>query len=426
MTQRVFPTGRPARDVRQSLPRDVRQSLPRDVRQSLPRDVRQSLPRIAALACALPIAIGVAPALAQDPPPDPGAAPPAASPADPAPPKQTWASCIESVPPGARRPELAETFPERGLSGHAASLQITIQHGKGEHVLPEGFKIQTASDAARALALAGFALPDQNGGSPPSITREETAAGAVTRLSIPFVPLPKDPGRNDMLLPPVPIAIQRASSDIVTVCTRPHAIRVEDPTANESDPKVKPNPPPRPQREEWTLAKNLTIGAAIGAVVMAIAAWLFARWRKTPRPVKLPPPKLPWIAAMEELETIRASSLLAEGKADEYFDRVSDCVRKYLGARYGFDGLETTTDEMRGLLKRVRPQIPRLADIVSFLEDCDLVKFARVVPTETDCLDALGRGETIVRMTIPPVVPEGPGGRPRASSPDRRRDEEAA
>lgn len=369
-------------------------------------------------AAALGVALTASVALAQDPP--------AASsvPADPASGKQVWAPCIENVPRGAARPELTETFPERGLSGHAASLQITLKHGKGENVLPEGFKIQTASDAARALALAGFALPDQNGGSPPTITREETETGAVTRLSIPFVPLPKDPGRNDMTLPPVPIAIQRASSDIVTLCTRPHPIRVEDPTANDSDPKVKPNAPPRPQREEWTLAKNLTIGAAIGAVVMAIAAWLFMRWRKAPRPVKLPPPKLPWIAAMEELDAIRASSLLAEDKAGEYFDRVSDCVRKYLGARYGFDGLETTTDEMRGLLKRVRPQIPRLTEITSFLEDCDLVKFARVIPSETDCLEALGSGETIVRMTIPPIVPEGPDGRPRAPSTARARDAE--
>jgi hypothetical protein len=47
----------------------------------------------------------------------------------------------------------------------------------------------------------------------------------------------------------------------------------------------------------------------------------------------------------------------------ELFDRVSDTVRKYLGARYGFeglgfDGLETTTAEMMTLLKRVRPGVP--------------------------------------------------------------------
>jgi hypothetical protein len=326
----------------------------------------------------------------------------------------TWASCSEHVPAGATRPELVESLAARGLSGYAVNLEITVKHGKGETVLPEGFKVQGASDASRALLAAGFALPDQDGGAGPTITREETADGATTKLSIPFVPLPKEAGRNEMTLPPVPIAMARASGEMVTVCTAPHDIRVEDPTANEADPQVKPNPPPRPQREEWVLAKQVAIGALAGAIAMAIAAWLFARWKKIPKVVKLPPPKLPWIRALEELDAIRQSALLADGKTGEYFDRVSDSVRKYLGARYGFDGLETTTDEMRGLLKRVRPPIARLRDITSFLEDCDLVKFARVVPTDNDCLAALARGETIVHMTIPPSLPVEPGAKEAA------------
>jgi hypothetical protein len=116
------------------------------------------------------------------------------------------------------------------------------------------------------------------------------------------------------------------------------------------------------------------------------------------------PAKLPWIAALEQLEAIRRSGLLEEGKTDEFFDRVSDCVRSYLGARYGFDGLETTSDEMRALLKRVRPPVPVLPQIGEFLGDCDLVKFARVQPMEEDCLEALRRGEMIVRRTTPPAM----------------------
>jgi hypothetical protein len=45
-----------------------------------------------------------------------------------------------------------------------------------------------------------------------------------------------------------------------------------------------------------------------------------------------------------------------------------------------------------------------LNEIGGFLADCDLVKFARVVPAEDDCLKALTEGETIVRRTIPPPV----------------------
>jgi hypothetical protein len=325
---------------------------------------------------------------------------------------QTWASCVERVPAGASRPKITEVFPERGTSGWAAPLEITIVHGKGETVMPGGFHAAHGTDAYKALEQAGFVLPDPDGGAGPLAVTETGDAQSTTKVTIPFVPLPKKPGRNGMFLPPVPITIARASGDIVTVCTAPHAILVDDPIANELDPKVRPNPEGRSQREEWVLAKQLAAGALAGGILTAIAAFFFVKWARRPKPVPYVPPKLPWIEALEELETIRKSTLISEGKTDEYFDRVSDCVRKYLGGRYGFDGLETTTHEMERTLARVRPAVRGLDTISRFLEECDLVKFARVVPTESDCLAALDRGVIIVRNTTPPSgtssrVPEG-------------------
>lgn len=352
-----------------------------------------------------------APALGQQDPADAGAAPQGQDAL------RTWASCAEHVPPGATRPALEERFPTGGLSGYAVALEVTVTHGKGEAVLPEGFRLQSTSDAARALEEAGFVIPEPDAGAGPSITTTVSGESATTKIVIHFVPLPKDPGRNAMLLPPVPIAVSRASGELVTVCTRPHPIVVEDPIANEVEPKVRPNPPPRPQREDWALARQLTIGILAGAALALVLAWLIRRWARRPKVVPAPPPKLPWIAALEELAAIRRSGLLAEGKTDEFFDRVSDCVRRYLGARYGFDGLETTTDEMRALLKRVRPPVPVLKEIGVFLADCDLVKFARVQPTEQDCLEALARGETIVRRTTPPALRSGAAGGPKEGGP---------
>lgn len=321
--------------------------------------------------------------------------------------EKIWASCVERLPDGATRPKVVEAFPQRGFSGYVASLSVTVSHGKGETVLPEGFKVQGGGkgggggDAAKALAEAGFVIPEADAGVSATLNSTPGETGTVTTLVIPFVPLPKDPGRNAMILPPLPVAVSRANGEIVTVCTQPHPILIEDPIANELDPKVKPSPPPRPQREDWALARQLTVGILLGVVLGALLAYGIWRWQKRPKVVPTPPPRLPWVVALEELDGLRRSSLLTDGRNDEHFDRVSDCVRKYLGARYGFDGLETTTDEMRGLLKRVRPPVPELKKIASFLSDCDLVKFARALPEENDCIDALRRGEHIVRMTIP-------------------------
>jgi hypothetical protein len=317
---------------------------------------------------------------------------------------RTWASCAEHLPQGATKPKLEEAFPNRGLSGYATYLEITITHGKGETVLPAGFRVQSGSDEAKALEHAGFVLPDLDGGAGATVATEPGQDSSTTKVSIPFVALPKKPGRTEMELPPIPIAIARASGELMTVCTAPHKVLIEDPIANEVDPKVKPNPPPRPQREEWVAARFAATYGPIGAGIALLSAWLIRRHMRRPKPQPVVPLKLPWIAALEELEAIRASTLLAEGRTDEYFDRVSDCVRKYLGARYGFDGLESTTDEMRAFLKRVRPAVKELDRIGRFLADCDLVKFARVVPTEGECLDVLDRGEAIVRLTTPPAA----------------------
>lgn len=370
---------------------------------------------------ALPLALGAAlllraagPALAQ--PADAGAGP-----------DKAWASCVEHVPQGATRPLLSEIFPTRGLSGYAESLVITVTHGKGETVLPEGFRIQPSSDAHKALEEAGFVIPDPGGGTGPSVDRAKT--GDSTRLTIPFVALPKEPGRSGMVLPPVPIAVARANGEYLTLCTRPHAIVIDDPINNERDPQVRQNPPPRPQREDWPLARNLAIGVPLGVALGLAGAWLFRRWRARPKIVVVPPPRLPWLVALDELAAVRRSGLLAAGRNDEYFDRVSDCVRKYLGARYGFDGLETTTDEMRALLKRVRPPVPELKRVADFLADCDLVKFARFVPDEADCVETLTRGEEIVRRTIPVMTsPRGappPLSTPRPPGQDQDQDPDA-
>lgn len=326
-------------------------------------------------------------------------------------------TCVEHVPPGARRPAMAEGFPPRGVSGYATELHLVITHGKGETVLPDGFRLQTSSDAAKALEKAGFVIPDPGGGAVPKITVAPGAAGtAVTTITIPLVPLPPKAGRNTLSLPPLPIAIARANNEFVTVCTAPHAIVIEDPIANELDPKVKPNPPGRAQREDWPLARTLAVAVPAGVALVVIGALLQRWWKKRPRIVPAPPRIPPWTTALAELDEIRRSSLLEEGKLGEHFDRVSFALRRYLGARYGFDtvgqgegGLETTTGEMLDLLNRVRPPIPELPRIKDFLDDCDLVKFARFTPTEEHCRQALDRGETIVRRTIPVMqLPSAP------------------
>jgi hypothetical protein len=332
--------------------------------------------------------------------------------------------CVESVPKGGQKPVISETFPLRGTSGWAATLAITVRHGKGEHVLPAGLDLSAAVEAKKYLKSAGFVIPDQDGGAAAHLWTEPEVKDrgySVTHLDLPLVVLPEKPGRNAMELPPLPVAVQRANGEVATVCTHPHLMGVEDPTANTPQAEPKQNPPARPQREEWTALKKALLWGSLGLLAGALLAYFTYRQLTKPKPVPPPPPpRPPWEVALERLDEVRHAGLLEAGRHAEYFDRVSDAVRGYLGARFGFDGLESTSDEILTALKKqaggfVRidtgsdlnapaPGIP-LDDVRHFLAECDLVKFANLTPSPDQCAAALTSGEHIVRSTMPYSTP---------------------
>ncbi|MGA2450731.1 MAG: hypothetical protein ABTD50_18850 [Polyangiaceae bacterium] len=320
-------------------------------------------------------------------------------------PRAAHAECVETTPTGAERPQTAESFPERATSGYEATLRVVVSHGKGEVVLPHGLELQRDGDTAKALAAAGFELPDQDGGAKArlsSIDVDAKSGRRQTTLELPLVALPKDPGRHVLVLPSLPVSIARANNDVVTVCTKPHSVLVDDPTSSTPDAKPRPNPPPRAQREPWDALRRALGWTAVGIAFGGAVAWLLSKWLRRPRRVPPPPPpRPPWEVALERLDETRHAGLLKTKRFAEFFDRVNDAVRQYLGARFGFDGLESTTDETLAALRRAPHFSISIAEIAVFLQHCDLVKFADLTPSLDDCENALREAEHLVRDTMP-------------------------
>jgi hypothetical protein len=182
------------------------------------------------------------------------------------------------------------------------------------------------------------------------------------------------------------------------------------------------NPPGIPQREEWTALKKALGWGSLGLLIGAILALLVWRKINQPKPTPPPPPpRPPWEVALEELDEVRHAGLLEVDRYGEYFDRTSDALRRYLGARFGFDGLESTTDEILAALKKqaggfIRFDAPSRGDgrpsfgpapgvsfdrVAAFLRECDLVKFANLTPSPDQCATSITTGEAIVRGTMP-------------------------
>ena len=370
------------------------------------RGIICSLTLSAALLLAVPLVRaampdGGAPAAPNAAPSAASSAAGAAAPGAPSADATSAENCVERIPTGKSRPQFSEKMASRAISGHALTLLVTVEHGKGETVLPTGFHLLSDSPEAKALEREGFALPDPEGAAGPKLTRTEQGERATTAVQISVVPLPPKPGRHLLILPPLPITLSRASGELVTVCTAPHSVTVEDPIANTPNPSPTGNPAARRQLEIWTAAKHAVAVALIALLVGALAALLVSRWLR--RPKKLPPPpppRPPWDVALEALHDIRHAGLTREGRFAEVFDRVSDVLRRYLGDRYGYDGLESTTREALVALRQTTPEIEDLAGIETFMRDADLVKFARLTPSEAECLDLMARAENIVTRTI--------------------------
>lgn len=265
-------------------------------------------------------------ALAQGPPAPPAASGSAAPSAEAA-----VTGCTETIPKGAQRPAILDSFPTQGKSGWAAVLAITIRHGKGERVLPSGLDLGSAAEAKKLLKSAGFTIPEQDGGASARLwsdPEDKAQSTTTTHLELPLVPLPDKPGRNTMILPPLPVAIARANGEVATVCTHGHPIVVEDPTASTPDAKPKANPPPRKQLEEWTALKKAVTWGGLGLLAGALLAWLLYKHLTKPKPVPPPPPpRPPWEIALERLDEVRHAGLLEVFRYTEYFDRTSDAVR---------------------------------------------------------------------------------------------------
>ncbi len=314
------------------------------------------------------------------------------------------AGCVDSWPEDRERPKLVEKFPTRGTAGHVSVLEVAIEHLPGETVFPAGIALDSSSDEADRLKSAEFHFPHPSSDVKAKLDRTKPKEGkktASTTVKIPLIPLPKEAGRRELTLPRLPIAVARSSGQVHTLCTDPHVITVEDPLASAAQAEPKPNPPPRPQIEVWETLRDAVLALLIALPIAALLAWAFFKFRKNFRRAPAPPPpRPPWETAFALLDAIEAKRLLEKEEYEQYLDEVSDALRQYLGQRYGFDGLESTTRETLRQLVVLAPDFDDERAVRTILQSADLVKFARRPPVEEECREAMSETRRIVRKTM--------------------------
>jgi hypothetical protein len=157
----------------------------------------------------------------------------------------------------------------------------------------------------------------------------------------------------------------------------------------------------RPPREVPIPSYRL-LWALLAAAVVGAAAYALLKYLRRPKvALPAPPPKLDPldVRTRQKLDALAKEDLPGKGKVREYYFRLSEIVRGYLGERYAFDALECTTPELLTAVRKLHTPGLLYAELENFSLSSDLARYAKAAPNADDCKKALEFGYRLVEQT---------------------------
>ena len=145
-------------------------------------------------------------------------------------------------------------------------------------------------------------------------------------------------------------------------------------------------------------------GLLLVSMLALIAAVVVHRFLAKARTIlQYPPPPAPHETALNELQRLRAKGWIESENSEPFYVELSSIVRRYLENRFGLRAPERTTEEFirEAVTSRLLSSDHQMLTS-EFLEQCDLVKFARHRPQRADMQNGYNAAERLVRETIPP------------------------
>ena len=235
-------------------------------------------------------------------------------------------------------------------------------------------------------------------------TRE---SGTFVQDSVDYVITTFDTG--SYVIPPLHILIVTGDSTKDTLSTDPIVIRVESVMKGEAK-DIRDIKGPLSIAKDW-YAYYLYGGIAFAVLLFsACGYWLYKRWKAglPILPVREETIRPAHETAIEALDKLVESSLLGDGEVKEYHIKISDIIREYIDGRYFIIAPEMTTDQLMDEICRTDIPEGTREDLGKFLQDCDLVKFAKAIPDEEHIGETTRSAYEIVRQTKWSAIEIGP------------------
>ena len=161
-------------------------------------------------------------------------------------------------------------------------------------------------------------------------------------------------------------------------------------------------PPWEMERDWWALVKPLLIGLLILALIAA-GIIFYRRWKagKALLPVFEKPPRPAHEVAVERLDALGQTDLLATGQVKAYYIELSDIVRTYIEDGLHVPALESTTTDLMPILRQaeVQPEVMDMLHVI--LTESDLVKFAKHTPSRENSEESVRLAYEVIKRTRP-------------------------
>jgi hypothetical protein len=147
------------------------------------------------------------------------------------------------------------------------------------------------------------------------------------------------------------------------------------------------------------------------------------RRKKPAIPRTVQPDEDPLDIAEKELKELVGLGLLDKGMTKQYYVRMSEIVKKALEAGYGIQTVEKTTSEIIGALVSdsetgTQPPTPAVVELIeTLLLSCDMVKFARYIPSLPESEEAGNRAFRVLSECRLRRMPEAAAAVPVAGDP---------
>jgi hypothetical protein len=152
-------------------------------------------------------------------------------------------------------------------------------------------------------------------------------------------------------------------------------------------------PPPPSHMVLWLSVGG---GGVALVVVVALLVWWRRRHRSEAPELRIPAHEL----AYAELRELVAANLVEQGLVKEFYQGVSNILRRYLERRFGLHAPERTTEEfLAELAADDTLSSEHKAVLGTFLQHCDLVKFAKLEPSEEEIQQTFDACKNVIEQT---------------------------